>query len=252
MGKVILSNHCFALFYKHLSKKVFVGDEQYLLTDFEIVYRINVVLRMQINDQCILFDKEYNMLCSILHINKKEVLISVVRYEKNLVMKPFIKLYLPLLKRVHLEDAISFAGQVGVSEIQLVITEKSAHTIIKDDRLDRIMISACEQAKQYVVPRICEPIELCDALNNISLDKVFVCSQDGFLFSDFQKTLINHQKLQTIGLFIGPEQDFTLEEYRLLRKYNIPFVSLGSLVLQASIATCVAIGLLRASFIIKK
>lgn len=252
MSKVVLNNHCFALFYKHLSKKNFVGDDQYLLTDFEIVYRINIVLRMQINDQCILFDKEYNMLCSIVRINKKEVLVSVVRYEKNHVMQPFIKLYLPLLKRVHLEDAISFAGQVGVSEIQLIVTEKSARTLVKDERLDRIMISACEQAKQYVVPRICEPIKLHEALNNLSLDQVLVCSQDGVLFSELQKKIINNHNLQTVGLFIGPEQDFTQEEYRLLRKYNISSVSLGSLVLQASIATCVAIGLLRASFITKK
>lgn len=252
MSKVVLNNHCFALFYKHLSKKIFVDHQKYLLTDFEIVHRITIVLRMQIDDKCILFDTENNLLCSILRIDKKEILISIVDYQKNQIMKPFIKLYLPLLKRVHLEDAISFAGQVGVSEIQLIVTEKSCRTRIKDERLDRIMISACEQAKQYVVPHICEPIELRQALNDLSLDQVFVCSQDGVLFSDFQKKLINNHRLQTVGLFIGPEQDFTQEEYHLLRKYNIPFVSLGSLVLQASIATCVAIGLLRASFIIKK
>lgn len=74
----------------------------------------------------------------------------------------------------------------------------------------------------------------------------------GFYFLNFKKKIINNHNLQTVGLFIGPEQDFTQEEYRLLRKYNISSVSLGSLVLQASIATCVAIGLLRASFITKK
>lgn len=252
MSNVILSNHCFALFYKQLSKEIFFGDQQYVLTDFEIIHRISVILRMQIDDQCILFDKECNVLCSVLRITKKEIFVSILRYEKNQIIMPFIRLYLPLLKRIHLEDAVSFAGQVGVSEIQLIRTEKSARTIVKDERLDRIMISACEQAKQYVIPRICEPIGLHEALDNLSLNRVFVCSQNGVLFSDFQKILLTEQKLQSIGLFIGPEQDFTQEEYRSFEKYNIPAVSLGALVLQASIATCVAIALLRASFIIKK
>jgi 16S rRNA (uracil1498-N3)-methyltransferase len=246
-------NHCFALFCKQLSQLISTCDQKIsVLTDKVLVHRISIVLRMQINDRCILFDRDCNIECSILTINKKEIKVIIVRYEKNKVLNPFIRLYLPILKRNHLEDAILLAGQVGVSEIQLIITEKSAHTIAKGDRLERLMVGACEQAKQYVVPSIYQPIFLTDLLDRDTLERPFVCAQGGLSFSLFQKELNKDEKKEwSCSVFVGPEQDFTENEYKLFAQKNIPLISLGALVLQASVATCVSIALLRASFLEK-
>jgi 16S rRNA (uracil1498-N3)-methyltransferase len=247
------NHHCFALFCRGLSDFLAIGDQQYKTTDKDLLHRIVVVLRMQVADRCILFDRDSNVLCSIGHIDKKEVVFTILNHEKNVPLRPFIRLYLPVLKRNHLEDAVSLAGQVGVSEIQLITTQRSLRTHVRDDRLESIMIGACEQAKQFVIPHIYQPIALPYVFEQDSLKHSFVCAHDGMPFSLLQKTLENNvQKQWECNLFVGPEQDFTPNEYALFTEKNIPLVSLGSVVLQASVAACVCVALLRASFISKK
>lgn len=250
---MIKNNHCFALFYKQLSDVIDTSKETFVVTNSELIYRMTVILRMKVGDRSILFDRAYNVFCSIAQISKKQIVCTLLSCHKNQVLNPFITLYLPLLKRNHLEDAISLAGQVGVCAIQLVITEKSGRQIVRDDRLERILIGASEQAKQYVVPPIYQPISLSDAIFKQQSKAAFVCTQEGKPFSLFQEQLqIVPGQQWECGVFVGPEQDFARCEYELFAQAKIQSVLLGSLVLQASVAACISIALIRASFITKK
>jgi RsmE family RNA methyltransferase len=250
---MIENNHCFALFYKQLSDVIDTSKETFVVSDSELIYRMTVILRMTVNDQSILFNRAYNVFCCIAQITKKKIVCTLLSCHKNQVLNPFITLYLPLLKRNHLEDAISLAGQVGVCAIQLVITERSGRQIVRDDRLERILIGACEQAKHYIVPPIYQPISLSDAIFQQQSKASFVCTQDGMPFSSFQERLQTVSRHQwECGIFVGPEQDFTRYEYELFAQAKIQSVLLGSLVLQASVAACISVALVRASFITKK
>lgn len=238
------NNHCFSL-YAPLLHAI---DETYVLvTDTQLYFRMCTVLRMRAGERCILFTVSYQFCVQLMDIGKNSIRCKVLEKHTIVPLQPHITLYLPVLKKNHLEDAVLFAGKVGVSAIQLIYTERSLSKEPLYERLHAQLVAAAEQSKNYYIPKINAPLLLCDAVlsksNELGNHMKLACGIGG----ESIHAVCNLAHKASFHCFVGPEQDWSAAEYQLFANHGIPMVSLGPVVLEASIAAGIVVALVRAS-----
>jgi len=166
-------------------------------------------------------------------------------------------LFFAPVKRTQTEFLVQKATELGVAQLQPVITARTIRESLRIDRFESIAIEAAEQSERLSIPSISEPIGLNGVING-RWPFVF-CDEAGNQTSEprggadgraplapgtFQQSKQNPQ-----GLLIGPEGGFTPEERDALRacQHALP-VSLGPRILRAETAAIVALTLWQASY----
>ena len=149
---------------------------------------------------------------------------------------PKIILYASLIKTKAMDFIIREATAIGVQQIVPVYTKHSevkiTDTAHKVEHWINIAREACKQSGNAYLPKIEAP----QNLTKIQFQRpTFVAA----LHKDAQT--INHYypeiQSNTIGILIGPEGDFSDEEYVFLSQSGIHFITLGSHILRSEIAT---------------
>ena len=152
--KLGTGKHEFALFVESLSSQISRASQQILMiSDEQLVHRMRHVLRLQLGDSCIAFDRHTRALATIeAFVGKKQVQLLIKEIEKTLFLQPKITFLLPLLKRDDYQGALYALAEVGVNEIQLIFTQKTSQQWSENkdnERAQRIVIGAAEQSKNY-------------------------------------------------------------------------------------------------------
>jgi 16S rRNA (uracil1498-N3)-methyltransferase len=220
--------------------------QEIIIRDNDLIHRISSVVKMQIGEHCIIFNNITCTSLTLLSVHKKELRFSLIHSRENIPLSPHLILYLPLLKRTHLEEAVYNATESGISEIQLIITKKSAQSLSVHEfsRLQKIIQTACEQAKYFTLPSLLAPKPLSDTI--IIHSEGTKLWFDGTGSSLFEKIIdIRAQNPKAIAIIIGPEGDFTEEEKKELRTANFQCYSLTPTILRSVSATNISIGLIR-------
>lgn len=241
------SAHVFSIFWDRDQLNALHSGAILILKDNEIVRRILSILRLDVGECIILFNKTYNLLFKIESFGKKEISLSLINTQKNNQIQPAIHWYLPLLEKEPFEEAISLMTILGVTTIQPVITQKVHRRILaqKDfERMHRIMISAAEQSKQFVIPEIL-PIISFDKLAStvpatvcIFFDPIGINS-----FNLIEKLRVS--KPSDIVCMVGPEGDLTNHEKDILKQNSFDFYALTPTILRSQHAATIATGILR-------
>ncbi|RTL07213.1 16S rRNA (uracil(1498)-N(3))-methyltransferase [Candidatus Dependentiae bacterium] len=238
------TTHQFALFIE----QPFI-DNTIVINDPVLYHRIIRVLKCTVGSTIQLFNNQYHTQAELFTYSKKECFFRVGTIVQNPIFKPQITLGLPLLKGNDLEEAISFATQIGVSAIQLLQTEyvqRPFKFANEEKRLIRIVIAATEQSKRFAMPIIKEPIPFASIKNVYQKDVILFGTQDGMHIT----TLLNQSYIKDITnsfLFIvGPEADFSDNEYTLLKEWHAQPICLSPAVLRSCTAAGMGVGLLRA------
>ena len=130
------------------------------------------------------------------------------------------------------------ATEIGVDEITPVICEHSERTVVKTERLEKIIQSAMKQSLSAFLPGLNPPVALESFLERETNGQLFIahCEEDG------KRHLLKEKVVpgQRITILIGPEGDFSTKEISLaLDKGYIP-VSLGNTRLRTETAAVVA------------
>ena len=142
------------------------------------------------------------------------------------------------------------AVELGVEEITPLLTENSEvapeRAEQKKDRLEAILIEAVKQSGNLWIPRLNPAQSLSEVLKKpISDGQQRLCAA---LQPDAKPLrAILEQDLQatgTVEVYVGPEGDFSPEEYALLRESGCCFASLGPLVLRVETAASLIMGTL--------
>ncbi len=129
------------------------------------------------------------------------------------------------------------ATEMGIHEITPIICHRSERKIIKNERFDKIILSAMKQSLQYYLPKLNEPISFKDFINQ---------KHDGNLciahcVETDKKLLKNAIKpKQKYTILIGPEGDFSEKEIQMALTNNYIPVSLGNTRLRTETAALVA------------
>lgn len=236
-----MSKHIFSLYYHALHNVI--SEKEFAFKDPELWTRLIKVLRLRPNEEFILFNKTHNALLrtsSDILLNKRIVCGTVEKVESNKPTTSTITLYLPILKKEAFEDALYVAAEVGVQAIVPVITEKSQSDIGEKEkaRLEKIIIAACEQAKNFFIPELLSPI----LLSSIIFDgtKIGFC-EDGAPV----ETLIPSLKTSPLAVILGPEAGFTDNEKTILLQNGFCFYKLTPTILRSRDAVTIGLGLIR-------
>lgn len=250
------SKHEFALYVPNLTALLSgVSAAQTLVFDnAEIVHRIQSVLRLEPGEEIRLFDRRIQALCVIQSVHKKEIRFLISKKKETMHLVPPVTFFLPLLKKEDLEMALYSLVELGATEIQLVVTEKSRQPGPKEreqkelERLERVMIAAAEQSKQFVIPVLSSAIPFETVLARFAQKKpgsiaLFFDPEGDDFFSVMSN--LRKQNPAEVFLLVGPEGDLTGEEKEALTKAGACFCKLTPTVLRALQATAVGMGAVR-------
>lgn len=210
------------------------------IVDVALVHRIVHVLRLKKDDTLILFTREQHALFVITAVGKKEITGLIKSVTPNQQYCPSITLLLPLLKKEALEHAIYGAVEVGVTKIQLVLTEKVQRAWggkQELERLERIIVAAAEQSKCFSFATISAPIALEKALQEHNDKKILYADPAGAPIAKVTEPVV---------LLVGPEGGLTVQEELLLKNQQGQPICLGPTILRAQQAAITFVSLVRA------
>ncbi len=238
--------HEFAIYVAEVSKQV--DSTTLRLTDAAVLMRIHAVLRLQPGETCILFDAHIHARCVIRNITKKYVDCDLLEKKENPHLRPEIICLLPLLKRDDLETALYAAVELGATMVQLVLTEKVQRAwggAKEFERLQRIMIAAAEQSKNFAVPKLHEPQDFASALTTIPFNATKLFFDVGGKAALQLMQELAQQKPSQIVMLVGPEADLTEQEKSELARHKFIMCELTPTILRAVSAYALGLGMLR-------
>ena len=137
------------------------------------------------------------------------------------------------------------ATEIGIDEITPIICENSERKFIKNERLEKILISAMKQSLKYQLPRLNKAIKFTELVNKNKDTCKFIAHCE-----DSEKKSLKSQigNSYAITILIGPEGDFSTKEINHALEHNFIPLSLGKSRLRtetAGIVACNSISLLK-------
>jgi 16S rRNA (uracil1498-N3)-methyltransferase len=240
--------HQFALYLYGLSELIhgLSAGQSLVITESNLVHRIAVILRLAAGEQLVLFDRVLHVDVTITQIIKnKSIHVMLGAKKNNTIYAPSITFLLPVLKKESLETALYSLVEMGVTHIQLVLTNKSQQkwTPKEYERAQKILIAAAEQSKNFAFATLEQPLPLNKALATIKKDaaKLFF-DPEGEPLSSLVCTSAHRASLV---LAIGPEGDLTSPEKEIMRQAGFGFYVLTPTILRACQAAALSAGIIR-------
>ena len=205
------------------------------IDDAELSNQVVRVFRKRTGDQIILLDNSgFEFLTNITSLNKKGIEVYVEeKKEVENKQKNEVTLFASLIKKDKFEWVLEKCTELGVSHFIPVVSERSEKKDLNIERVKKILKEASEQSERGIIPTICEPISLREALENTDFPV--------FAFHLFGENF-NTEKIKNIsrmGVLVGPEGGWGEKDLEIFREKNIACVTLGSQVLRAETASVV-------------
>ena len=242
------NKHLFAIYWQAVEK--YANEKTVCLGDQQLYQRIVKILRLTEDDKIILFNKKINIHFKIIDINKKEVFLELISIHKNKEFKNKISVFICLIKKDAFEQAIYNCVEMGATVIQPIVTQKSHYKkFVKNDldRLNKILISAAEQSKNFNFPELNDPIDfacLKNEFQNKNTSKIYFDANG----QKIDLVLKEVSKSNDFILMTGPEGDLTNNEKELLKENKFIFCALTPTILRSQTAISLAIGIFRSYF----
>ncbi len=180
----------------------------------------------------------------IMDANAKMCKVEIVQKER--IHRKMHHLHLavsPTKSNDRYEWFIEKATEIGIQEITPIFSEHSERTVVKIERLEKIMQSAMKQSLRAYLPKLNEPITLKEFLNkeHSGLNFIAHCEKGDKL--DLKRCIAADKD---ITILIGPEGDFSSKEIKLAEKNGFLPISLGEARLRtetAALVSCMAVAL---------
>jgi len=136
-----------------------------------------------------------------------------------------------------LEWFIEKATEIGIDEITPVICRFSERKIVKEERLEKIIVSAAKQSLKAYFPKLNPLCTFDELLKNHQTSQKFIAH----CYEEDKKLLQTEiQKSSDVLILIGPEGDFSKEEVQKAISLGFVPVSLGNSRLRTETAGVVA------------
>jgi 16S rRNA (uracil1498-N3)-methyltransferase len=218
-----------------------------LTLDAEEARHITKVLRKRPGDEIEITDGKGNLAkAKISQIDNKSCRIEVSKIE--FFEKIGARLHIavsPTKNPDRMEWLLEKAVEVGVDEFYFPITSRTERVKFKDERLEKIAVSALKQSKSLYKAQINPPTDFASLLKNLPQNTERFIAWLGVEPSPhlFQAMSKNKDAL----ILIGPEGDFTEDEVKMAKDHHFKEVSLGDSRLRtetAALYSCIAFSLL--------
>ena len=198
------------------------------------------VMRLKKNDTFSLFNKTGEWEAKILNITKDFV---EFKSTKQLRQKETIKeLWLAFspIKSNYQNFMIQKATELGVSKFLPIVFDRTIVRKINKNRLEKIVIEACEQSNRITVPVIEQAQNLKSFLNSNPMNLIFTD-----LNSDNKKIEKTKFSDKPICIIIGPEGDFSEHERQEILSFKgVQALKINDNILRSETAVISAISII--------
>lgn len=233
-----MNSHEFAFWAPEIADAV--RGSQLSIIDENMLHRLIKVVRVEPNDTIVIFGKKIAHTCTIEHIAAKKISCAITKSMPIKPLTPHIDWLLPLISKEAFEEAIRMLTVLGARTIQPVVTATTKRSKLDHARLERLMIAAAEQSKQFALPTILPPLEFATAVAAVKTDlKLFFDPTGVPLQSIFEKQIAH------LTCMVGPEADLRDEEKKILDAHQFARYALTPSILRSEDAVTVAMGTLR-------
>ena len=236
-----------------IRNRVFVKDHLEkgltLTLDQRATHYLFNVLRCQEGEYISIFNESTEWLSKIDKINSKDIQISIEKNIKSADKRQDITLYFSPIKKNQTELVIQKCTEIGVTNFQPVLMERTNFSSFNIDRLSLIAIEAIEQSEQMIIPNISEPIKFEELLSRDQKNQIILVCSVAENSNSIRNVVKNHS-VSNYSLMIGPEGDFSATEMNNIQnKENYFTVSLGDTVLKSETASITAAAILKDSLL---
>ena len=220
-------------------------DVTVLELDADTSHHIAQVLRMRIGEALQLTDGLGNKaLGHLAAVSKKACTVHLEqRTVTNRIGRSVRMAVAPVKNNSRYEWFIEKATELGVSDIHPLICERTEKQHLRPDRLRQVSIAAMLQSQQVWLPNLHEPTPIASLIRSWEvegLQRLIAHCNDAE-----RKSISAIQLMQSVGILIGPEGDFTPGEIHTAREAGFVAVQLGGTRLRTETAGVVGAAWLR-------
>ncbi|MFO0355399.1 MAG: 16S rRNA (uracil(1498)-N(3))-methyltransferase [Sphingobacteriaceae bacterium] len=202
-------------------------DQQTAVLTPEESWHCAKVLRYKPNDQIELIDGKGSFYKAVLtQVHEKKCVAAITEGPIHQVKHPYyLHVAIAPTKQIdRIEWMIEKAVEIGIDELSFIKCKNSERTVIKTDRIQKIVESAVKQSKQAFIPKVNELNEFKEICKT-DVDHKFIahCDED-------EKLDIKNIKIQNASylILVGPEGDFSPSEISEAKSAGFKPVSLGN------------------------
>lgn len=202
-----------------------IESDKKISADKEMVHYLKKVMRA--ND-CLIFNSGDEFTA---HLSEDSKYLIVGKKTCHIDPSNDITLYFAPIKKT--DEMLNMATQMGVSNIQPVITDRTVAQHINWTRMKKIIIEASEQSNRNSVPILKEPIKF----KELDKKNISFADERAAYEKEFDKKI--HGEIKHI--LIGPEGGFSDSEFAALDSAGAIGISLGKTILRAETAAVAAL-----------
>lgn len=200
------------------------------------------VLRLQTGNQIHVVDGKGNLYeCEIVDAHPKKCTLNILKtdFQQN----PYAQISIavaPTKNNNRYEWFLEKATEIGIGSIFPIITKNSERKVIKEDRMEKVIIAAMKQSLKSYLPALKATQTLKGLISSIKDKEINLLI--AHCYSDISKTNLTQvvdTKKSTL-LLIGPEGDFSHDEVKYALDNGFQSVTLGNTRLRTETAAIVA------------
>lgn len=223
----------------HLFYTPDICDKVYTLAEEESKHCIKV-LRLGIGDKISLVDGNGNFYTAVIIDNHpKRCVAQCVNVEREYGKRPF-KLHIaiaPTKNIDRIEWMLEKSTEIGVDEFTMLCTVHSERKVVKDERLEKVIISAMKQSIKAYMPKLNSMIDFKRVVDSASEKYKFIAHCNPGEKSRIEDLYVYGED---VLILIGPEGDFSEEEVAYALDHDFKAITLGESRLRTETAGIVA------------
>jgi len=222
---------------------------EYVLNEEESKHCVRV-LRLGIGDKIVLIDGKGGWYeGEIVLDHPKKCNIKILTEQKEIGKRSF-QLHLgiaPTKNMDRLEWFAEKATEIGIDVISLLNCQHSERVVVKNERLEKVLISAMKQSQNAYLPKLNELIDFkkfISSTKNFKGQKFIAHCYDALANKSKPHLKKVYQPSHDVLILVGPEGDFSKEEVNYALENGFQEISLGASRLRtetAALAACLTI-----------
>lgn len=217
----------------------YIADDKIILPEEEAKHCTRV-LRKKIGDEVLVTDGMGSLYTTtiiddavkscVLSVNSVQHTASTRKYKLHIAVAP-------TKNTARIEWLLEKLVEIGVDEISFLVCKHSEKQHLRQDRLQRILITAMKQSLNLVLPKLNDTVPLTSFFKTVNENQRLIAwcetGQEAYLATQYRAGA-------DVVLLIGPEGDFTEEEVKEALTSGFVPVSLGEQRFRTETAAMVA------------
>ena len=222
-------------------------EGQFVIIDNDELAHLSKVMRQKVGDKIIcICDDENEYHCQIESLDKRICKAKIEKIEKcSALPNKDITLFQALPKKEYLDEIVAKSVELGLSTLQLFVSDFSNTSKINLERINSQILAAskqCGRSKLMINSPLIKFSQLSKMLENFDI-VIFANEKEKF------KTIFDVKNIQNatkIAVIVGNEGGFSEKEIQAILKERVHSITLGTRILRCTTAVTTILALINA------